>query len=209
MRGALAADAQRAAGAMPTAQPFTRTTRATVPTPPLRLGIACDVSGSMIEFAGPVASAAWILAHAAHHTTVPATTATVIFGQHVRPIVHPGTPPTQVTEFRANDLYEAADEALDALDGALSLSRPGAARLLVIVSDGLWQEPPRRAAQAHVDRLRRSGCGLLWLAPRQSDPTWANRPLDGANVLELGDPATTATAIARAATAVLRSTLPA
>ena len=62
MRGALAADAQRAAGAVPTAQPFTRTTRTTVPTPPLQLGIACDVSGSMVEFAGPVASAAWILA---------------------------------------------------------------------------------------------------------------------------------------------------
>ena len=70
MRGALAADAQRAAGALPTAEPFTRTTRRAVPTPPLRLGIACDVSGSMVEFAGPVASAAWILAHAARHTRV-------------------------------------------------------------------------------------------------------------------------------------------
>ena len=206
MRGALAADAQRAAGAVPTAQPFTRTTRSSVPTPPLRLGVACDVSGSMVEFAAPVASAAWILAHAARHTTVATTTATVIFGQHVRPIVHPGTPPALVTEFRANDLYEAADEALDALDGALGLSRPGAARLLVIVSDGFWQDEPRRKAQAHVDRLRRSGCGLLWLAPKEIDPAWAARPLDGANVLQLGDPAATATAIARAATTVLRTT---
>ena len=48
MRGALAADAQRAAGAVPTAQPFTRTTRRSVPTPPLRIRIACDVSGSMV-----------------------------------------------------------------------------------------------------------------------------------------------------------------
>ena len=57
MRGALAAAAQRAAGAVPTALPFTRTTRTTVPTPPLRLGIACDVSGSMVEFAGVAWSA--------------------------------------------------------------------------------------------------------------------------------------------------------
>jgi hypothetical protein len=93
MRGALAADAQRAAGAVPTAQPFTRTTRRSVPTPPLRIRIACDVSGSMVEFAGTVASAAWILAHAPRHTTVATTTATVIFGEHVQPIVHPGSPP--------------------------------------------------------------------------------------------------------------------
>ena len=186
--------------------PFTRTTRSSVPTPPLRLGIACDVSGSMVEFARPVASAAWILAHAARHTLVETNTATVIFGEHVRPIVHTGTPPTLVTEFHATDMYEAADEALDALDGALGLSRPGAARLLVIVSDGFWQPEPRHAAQAHVDRLRRSGCGLLWLAPRETNPEWATQPLDGANVLELGDPTATATAIARAATTALRTT---
>jgi hypothetical protein len=93
MRGALAADAQRAASAVPTAQPFTRTTRRSVPTPPLRIRIACDVSGSMVEFAGTVASAAWILAHAPRYTTVATTTATVIFGEHVQPIEHPASPP--------------------------------------------------------------------------------------------------------------------
>ncbi|RSN56657.1 hypothetical protein DMH08_24875 [Actinomadura sp. WAC 06369] len=56
MRGALAADAQRAAGVTPTAEPFTQTTRRHVPAPPLRIGIACDVSGSMKAFADPVAS---------------------------------------------------------------------------------------------------------------------------------------------------------
>src|SRR5690606_41263809 len=60
MRGALAADAQRAAGTVPTAEPFTRTTRRHVPAPPLRIGIACDASGSMDARAAPVASAARI-----------------------------------------------------------------------------------------------------------------------------------------------------
>jgi hypothetical protein len=58
MRAALAADAQRGAGAQPTALPFTRTTRRVPPAPALRLGIACDVSGSMYEYTGPAASAA-------------------------------------------------------------------------------------------------------------------------------------------------------
>ncbi|MEC3978875.1 hypothetical protein, partial [Amycolatopsis sp. H20-H5] len=44
MRAVLAAEAQAASGATVTAEPFTRTTRALVAAPPLRLGIACDVS---------------------------------------------------------------------------------------------------------------------------------------------------------------------
>ena len=201
MRGALAANAQRAAGALPTAEPFTRTTRRPVPAPPLRLGIACDVSGSMDAFAGPVASTAWILAHAAAHTRVPATTAAVIFGKYVRAIHGPGEVPAEVTEFLATDNYEHADKAIDALDGALDLARTGAARLLVIVSDGQYREDPRREAQARVNRLTAAGCGVLWLAPAHA-PT---DPLRGVTVAALSDPAATARAIGHTATAALRA----
>ncbi|MGQ0573844.1 MAG: VWA domain-containing protein [Pseudonocardia sp.] len=201
MRGALVADAQRAAGAIPTAEPFTRTTRRTVPTPPLRLGVACDVSSSMRGFARPVASAAWILAHAAAHTRVATTTATVTFGDEVHAITRPGTAPREVTRFNAPDGYEVIDAAIDALDGALGLSRPGAARLLVIVSDGHFSPAPRIAAQTKIDRLVTAGCGVLWLAPH---PT--ARALDGATLQALADPATSAQAIARAATRALQAT---
>jgi hypothetical protein len=203
MRGVLASQAQRAAGAVPTAEPFTRTIRTTVPTPPLRLGIACDVSGSMRDFAGPVASAAWILANAAQHTPVPATTATVIFGNHVRPITRPGTTPPVVTEFATRDDWEAIDTAIDALDGALDLSRPDAARLLVIVSDGNFVPEPRRNGQQLIDRLRTTGCAVLWLTP---DPNLTRSdPMAGTTVHVLTDPTTTAQAIGRAATAALRT----
>ncbi|SER08309.1 hypothetical protein SAMN05216188_107330 [Lentzea xinjiangensis] len=200
MRGALAADAQRAAGAVPTAEPFTRTTRLTVPTPPLRLGIACDVSGSMRHLRGPVASTAWILAHAGRHSTVPAETAAVIFGVHVRPITHPGKVPAEVTEFEADDDWESVALAVDSLDGALGLSRPGAARLLVIVSDGHFSGDERPAGQKRVDRLRASGCAVLWLTSK----TW-DTPFDGVTVHRLTDPAATATAIGHAATAALKA----
>jgi len=200
MRGALAREAQRDAGAIPTAEPFTRTTRTPVPTPPLRLGIACDVSGSMGAFAGPVASTAWIMANAAAQTPVPADTATVIFGAHVRPITRPGTNPKAVTEFAARDDWEAIDTAINALDGALGLSQPGAARLLVIVSDGFVPDLLGRNAQRLVDRLRATGCAVLWLAPHGY-----STPLDGATVHVMTDPTTTAQAIGRAATAALRA----
>ncbi|MDX3663683.1 hypothetical protein PV646_40920 [Streptomyces sp. ID05-26A] len=200
MRGALAADAQRAAGATVTAEPFTRTTRLLTPVPPLRLGIACDVSGSMSKLRHPVASTAWMLAHAGHHATVPATTATVIYGAHVRPITHPGTVPNLVTEFAANDNSHDVAAATAALDGALGLSRPGAARLLVIVSDGHYGTDERDAGRTQVDRLLASGCAVLWLTSNDKD-----NPFDGVTVHRLSTPTATAQAIGRAATAALRT----
>jgi uncharacterized protein with von Willebrand factor type A (vWA) domain len=198
MRQALARDAQRAAGATPTAEPFTRTIRRRQPAPPLRVGIACDVSGSMASFAGPVASAAWILARAAAAITG-TKTATVIYGETVRPITRPGRAPAQVTEFAAVDGTEKFCKAVDALDAALDLARPGTARLLVIVSDGRYTVAERAAGQQRLTRLARSGCGILWLAPdsRSADP------MPGAQVAILIDPAATAEAIARAAARAL------
>ncbi|MEV4204360.1 vWA domain-containing protein [Nocardia salmonicida] len=201
MRGALAREAQRAAGAIPTAEPFTRTVRKMTPLPPLRVGIACDVSGSMAEFAQPVASAAWIIARAAELAMVPASTATVTFGKTVRPIVYPGTAPKQVTDFTCPDNWEAIDKAIDALDGALGLARPGASRLLVIISDGQYSASPRINGQRRLDALRAAGCAVLWLAPATAYST----PLVGATVHRITDPAATATAIGRAATAAVRA----
>ena len=200
MRQALAADAQRAAGALPTAQPFTRTQRRRVPAPPLKVGVMCDVSGSMMAFTGPVASAAWILARAT--SAIPAAqTATVTYGEHVRPVTHPGHAPAKVAQFAANDGYEDFTTAIDALDGALGLSRPGAARLLVIISDGHYKNSQYPDGQKRVARLTATGCGVLWIAPHQPyDPP---KPMNGTQVITLDDPAATAAAIARAATRAL------
>ncbi|NEA28820.1 vWA domain-containing protein, partial [Actinomadura bangladeshensis] len=199
MRGALAADAQRAAGTAPTAEPFTQTSRRHVPAPPLRIGIACDVSGSMKALARPVASAAWIMARAAGH--VPdAVSATVIFGSTVRPIVHPGHAPNAVTDFAANDSREDFVQAVDALDSAVELTRPGAARLLVIVSDGKFKKDQPKDGQKRLDRLTASGCAVLWLALTDDA-----RVMNGAHPITLTDPAAAADAIGAAAARALRN----
>ncbi|GAA2693180.1 MULTISPECIES: hypothetical protein [Actinosynnema] len=200
MRGVRAAEAQRAAGAVVTAEQFTRVTRRVVPVPPLRLGVACDVSGTMGSVRDHVASAAWVLAEAVHHTRVPAQAATVIFGHHVRPLTGPGDRPPVVTQFDADDNWEDIPGAVDAVDGVLGLSRPGAARLLVVISDGDFRPVPRRDGQDRIDRLRATGCAVLWLTTHTDDT-----PLAGVSVHLLTDPATTATAIGRAATAALRA----
>jgi hypothetical protein len=199
MRGALAAEAQRAAGAIPTAEPFTQTTRRHTPTPPLRLGIACDVSGSMYALAKPIASAAWILAKAA--ATVPdARSATVIFGRTVQPITYPGKTPTRVREFKAIDFHEKFCDAVDALDAAVELTRPDAARLLVIVSDGIFHGNELTGGQERITRLTGHGCAVLWL---DLDGAFA---MDGAHRVTLTNPADAADIIGRAATRALRTT---
>ena len=124
----------------------------------------------------------------------------MIFGNQVRPLTHPGTAPAVVTEFDSNDNWEDIPTAIDALDGALGLSVPGAARLLVIVSDGRFRDQPRRDGQRKLNRLRATGCAVLWLTTRDTDT-----PLDGATVHRLTDPTTTARAIGRAATTALRA----
>jgi hypothetical protein len=198
MREALAASAQRAAGARPTAEPFTRTLRRRVPAPPLRVGIACDISGSMTAFAGPVASAAWITSRAA--TLITGTrTATLTYGERVRAVTRPGHAPVGVTQFTATDSTEMFCQAIDALDYALDLSRPGTARLLIIVSDGQYTSAELRDGQQRITRLAASGCGILWLAP---DTPWT-QPMNHARALTLTDPAATADAIARAAARAL------
>ena len=201
MRQVLAADAQRAAGARPTAEPFTRTRSRRVPAPPLRAGIAGDISGSMGAFTGPVASATWILARAA--AALPgATTATVLFGEDVHALSHPGPSPARVTDFAAPDGTEQLCRAIDALDGALVLSQPGAARLLVIVSDMILVAPGEApGAQRRISRLAKTGCGVIILRP---DRHWNDTPeWKDAQFITLTDPADTIEVIARAATRAL------
>jgi hypothetical protein len=199
MRHAMAADAQRAAGAMPTARPFTRIERRRVPAPPLAVGVACDVSGSMSAFTGPVASTAWILARAT--ASLPAArTATVTYGQQVRPVTYPGAVPARVSEFRAAGTYEDFTTAIAALDGALSLTRPSATRILVIVSDGRYKGTQHADGQKLITRLAASGCLILWIAPSDTANT-----MTAARVVILTDPAATSAAIAKAVTASART----
>ncbi|MFI7467461.1 vWA domain-containing protein [Nonomuraea sp. NPDC049646] len=199
MRGALAADAQRAAGQIPTAEPFLNVHRRHVPNPPLRVGVLCDVSGSMQALAGPVASAAYILNKAVSHVT-DSTAATAIFGKQVRAITGPGQNPTEVRQFEANDGSHAIGEAVQAVNIALGLDQPGAARLLVIISDGKYATWEREPAQKEVTRLIKSGCAVLWLALGEGAT-----PFDGAQLVTLTDPAQAATAIGQGAIRALRA----
>lgn len=202
MRAAMARDAQRAAGATPTALPWTHTSRRATPTPPLRVGIAVDVSGSMSAATRPIASAAWILAKAASMTDPDSRTATVAYDECLTAITRPGTSPAHVTRFEASGGGHALGDAIDALEVALALSLPGAGRLLVIASDLCYMPHETDAAAERVSALTKTGCAVLHL----HFGGWSAPTFDGATRLELTNPATAAVAIAKAAAAAIAAT---
>ncbi|MFG3370533.1 hypothetical protein ACGF0K_36990 [Streptomyces sp. NPDC048156] len=198
MRQALARDAQQAAGAVPSATPWIHTQRKHTPTPPLRVAIAVDVSGSMGSAAGPIASAAWILARATALTDPDSRSATVAYDRALTAITAPGRTPARVTEFDASGGSHRLAEAIVTLTAGLDLAHPGAGRLLVIASDGHYYPEEAACASARITALRTTGCAVLWLAFAPGA-----RPLEGATFLELTDPAQAAAAIATAASAAL------
>ncbi|WJK33159.1 VWA domain-containing protein [Solwaraspora sp. WMMA2065] len=185
--------AQRAAGALPTAQPWHRTVRRPVPDPELTVGILIDASGSMYDFAEPMSSAAWILAQAA--TRAGATTATLAYGEQVTVLVPPGHRPTKVRDMRADADMERFVDACAEADRLLHLSTPGTARLLIVVSDGHYINPDE--SQATITRLHNTGCAILWLAP--TGPRQPPKIYDNTTTVAVDDPATCVNLIGHAA----------
>ncbi|MEU4077682.1 VWA domain-containing protein [Streptomyces venezuelae] len=159
-RDAMLGAAQRGLGMPVTVRPFRSRKRTLSPEPPVAVGVAVDVSASMRAYTSIIASTAWMFAHGTRE--VAGKAATVAFGTAVTPIVSPGQPPSQVTEFHANDNNHRFTEATNALDGALGLARRDGARVLVIVSDGHWEPEERRGGERLVRRLIRAGVHVLW-----------------------------------------------
>ncbi|GAA0902953.1 hypothetical protein GCM10009558_001270 [Virgisporangium aurantiacum] len=161
-RAAITADAQRAAGQLPTAQPWRQ--RASLPPhkPTLHLAVLVDVSGSMWAFAAPMSSAAWILANAARRTD--ATVTTIAFGEAITLLVAPQHKPAQVQDMQADDDYERFTEAVKLADQQLQLPHRAHVRMLAVVSDGCYGEHVD-PAQRLITTLARTGCVVLWLHP--------------------------------------------
>ena len=148
----------------------------------------------------PGSSAAWILGRAASHLPA-ALTATILYGARVHALTWPGQTPTRVTEFGTPDRRHQAARAIDALDGALGLSRPGTARLLALVTDTNYHDFETQAAQQRITRLHRAGWGVIILRPK--DSYFGGHEWTDCQVIETSDPAGTIDAIARAATRAL------
>jgi hypothetical protein len=126
------------------------------------VGIVQDVSGSQSEAAAAAVSGAWSLAKAAND--IPgAQVAMVSFGDDVHAIIKPFTKMTEVPVLHTNaGTYHFLD-AVKTAEGELNLTRPGAARLLVILTDGDFMTGDHYGRDNALRRFTSFGVKILWV----------------------------------------------
>ena len=161
-RHAITAQAQTAAGTVPTATPWQQRTHQPPPTPTLHLAVLVDVSGSMDPYRQPMSSASWILAHAADG--INATTTSIAFGTTTTLLHAPGQHTHHVLDMDTDGATTAFPQAVKLADTLLHLRQPGPLRILTVVSDGDLEDP--HSAQQLLTTLHRHGCAILWLQPK-------------------------------------------
>jgi hypothetical protein len=162
MRAVQQLEAQDAAGLLPTVEPFTYKDRQHVPTPPLKVGIIQDVSASQSSAAAASASGAWSLAKATQ-MIADAEVAMVSFGDRVNPIINPRQRLKQVPIIRTPYGTNYFTQALQAIEGELDLTRAGAARLVVILTDGYFMAHDISQRDPAIKRLADMGVKFLWM----------------------------------------------
>lgn len=162
MRAAQQQDAQLHAGLIPDVEPFTHKDRTHIPTPPLKVGIVQDVSGSQGSAANAAASGAWSLAKAAQ-MIADAEVAMVSFGDRVNAIIKPRERLKQVPVIQTPYGTDYFCDAVQALEGLLDLMRPGSARLVVVLTDGHFSSRDFKNRDASLRRLTTAGVKILWM----------------------------------------------
>lgn len=160
-RQAMARSAQAASGRLPTAQPWQRTRREYHPSPPLRVGIAVHNGDDMSCLRNIAASVTYRL-RAAVGTLPGSDTRLVTFaGKEMNLPYKPGIKPFLGSYDQGGVKSTTLAQAVGTLDGMLGLSRPGAGRLLVVVSDMEGKADSR--SMPEIKRLIASGCRVMWL----------------------------------------------
>jgi hypothetical protein len=162
-RDAIRASADRAAGRMTEAKPWTTTKRRHSHVRPVIVGIATDTSGSMGWAENAVAEYAYIMSNAGHR--IGARTAAVTFGDQAEAVSWPGQIASKIRVRAADGGKEAFDDGIAALDGVLNLTRKNdAAKLLLIVSDGhLVRSGETDKARQWMDKCDEAGVAVVWL----------------------------------------------
>lgn len=161
VRAAMQGAAERSLGLPSDTEPFTRKDRRRVPVPPLKVAIAQDVSGSQDSAAAAAVSGAWSLAKAAEQ--IPdAQVAMVVFGSSVWEVFGPRDKMPRVPVLTTPSSSHHLNDALAALEGELQLTRPGSARLLVILTDGIHESEEIQMRDPALKRLVDAGVHVLW-----------------------------------------------
>jgi hypothetical protein len=160
-RSAMQNEAHKAIGMQPTAQPWRKRVRKTTDEPTLKVGVMVDISGSMNSAMQPMATTAWVMSEATRR--VQGKCAMVYYGDDVFPTLKSGQHLTDVTVYTAPDGTEKFDKAFKAVDGELNLLNGDGARLLVVVSDGVFTYEESQKARSWVSQCESNGVAVVWI----------------------------------------------
>ena len=146
-----------------TAKPFLNTHAGRKRHTDLRVGIMCDISGSMSYAQEPLAVARWMLADAVH--AIQGQVATVLFGDNAHGVQRGKERQRDIEIFRATGGWENYIPAFSMIDGELDLIDGDGARLLVIITDGYFNDSDVVAyAEKTMEMARQSDCAVVWLS---------------------------------------------
>lgn len=140
--------------------------------PPVRMGIAMDVSGSMKGACNLAASLGWTLAASAWDAE--ALVSGVCFGSELYPYVEVGKAHSDVRKLDAQDGTEVIFKAVDYLDKSLNMLNGDGPRILVIISDGEYVHTDERIkARKWLTDFSRSGGTIIYVGRNTYDTRMA------------------------------------
>jgi len=176
--------AYKAQGMLPVANEWERKVRKQTDEPTLTVGVMVDISGSMSSAMQPMATTAWVMSEAVRR--VQGRVAMVYYGQDVFPTLKAGQHLNEVQVYSAPDSTEQFDKAFKALDGSLNLLNGRGARLLVVVSDGIYTHEETKRATEWVRQCEAQGVGILWLTFTNRDNHYSKEICKGTNAVVVG-----------------------
>jgi hypothetical protein len=166
VREVIRGKAQEAAGQLPDVTPWRHVDRRVVQTPPLRVGIIVDVSGSMVELAGHSRELAYRLSTA--FAALPdSRVRTMLAGVGIEAWE---SRPGEVAQYDYEHSQENVHLAVDDLSERLQLYRRGNARLLIVISDARWVTEDERTVRGKLASLTQAGVRVLWLDFARHEP---------------------------------------
>jgi hypothetical protein len=152
---------------------FKHIRRTVEPSPPVKIAVLVDVSGSMDELQEPSAVLSWALASAALDLRnfagrgVQIESTLIHWGDDVSVIQKPGEVLPGLREFNCwqgtSAMHEALDTVADLMPGFFDASPTPVNRLIVQFTD--WELWNSRQVQPYVSRALESGVNMLTVAP--------------------------------------------
>lgn len=152
-------------------EPFHQRRRVETEEPSLTVAMMSDVSGSMREAQPSVAVANYVVSEAVHRLGRDAKAAQVYYGSQVHPGLKSGERSGEVRTWLGGGSSHNFDQAFRALDGELNLLHGSGARLLFVVSDGVYSRAEIDEAVRWLDACKKWGVAVVWIQMTNYNPT--------------------------------------